>query len=56
MVCMIASDLGTLLNSLTANDFEFFSSDGRGAIQGLGYIYRNAKKSALPVVPILVLS
>ncbi|EGP82832.1 unnamed protein product [Zymoseptoria tritici ST99CH_1A5] len=33
---------------VNANDFEFHSSDGRGAIQGQGYLYRNANNAVRP--------
>jgi hypothetical protein len=29
---------------IVAVDFEFYSSNGRGAFQGQGYIYRNLNK------------
>jgi rhamnogalacturonan hydrolase len=34
----------TLIRSLAATDFEFYSSNGKGAILGQGFLYRNANK------------
>ena len=36
--------LRSLLIWWIAVDFEFYSSNGLGAIQGQGYLYRNANK------------
>jgi rhamnogalacturonan hydrolase len=33
-----------LTRLFAATDFEFYSSDGKGAIQGQGFLYRNANK------------
>lgn len=38
-----ASFLGLKINK-TAVDFEFYSSNGKGAFQGQGYLYRNLGK------------
>jgi hypothetical protein len=33
-----------------AVDFEFYSSNGKGAFQGQGYIYRNLDKSVIALL------
>lgn len=44
---MVSSHLQTSLEpnvDKTAVDFEFYSSNGKGAFQGQGYLYRNLNK------------